>query len=77
MAMVVEVPPEGCQACGERRLRPGWGECPEPTCREMGRIYECPRWHVTVAPWHVHRAVPSIRPRWVCTFEEAAGREPR
>lgn len=69
MAAVVETPPERCSACPDTQLRPGWGECPLKSCRRMGRVYECSANHVTVAPWHEHRTVPSERPRWHCGFE--------
>jgi hypothetical protein len=69
MAQVVEIPPERCSQCSETALRPGWDECPLPTCRKMGRTYLCANGHVTVATWHQHRVVPSERPRWRCQSE--------
>jgi hypothetical protein len=69
MAAVVEIPPEHCSGCDETRLRPGWGECPQPTCAAMDRTYVCVNGHTTMATWHVHRVVPSERARWHCGYE--------
>lgn len=69
MAAIVEIPPEQCSTCSDANIRPNWGECPLSTCRQMGRVYDCPEGHVTVATWHVHREVPTERPRWHCGYE--------
>lgn len=36
-----EVGPDRC-GCGDPGpFRPGWGQCPEQTCRQMGRTWTC------------------------------------
>jgi hypothetical protein len=46
---------------GHRQLGPKWGQCPEPTCRVMVRLWKCLASgcdEVLVDDEHVHRAGP-------------------
>jgi hypothetical protein len=55
--VLAEVPPEQCSR-GHKRLGPVWGQCPEPTCRVMGRVWRClePECaELVVDPEHEHR----------------------
>lgn len=68
-----EVGPERCLAlvdgvaCGDERMLPRWGPCPEPTCSQMCRLWACAsRDHVVADVEHEHREWPAERPRWHC-----------
>ncbi len=57
---VAEIAPADCPA-GHRRMGPTWAQCPEPSCREMGRQWRCLAdgcRHVVVDPDHVHHEGP-------------------